>query len=155
MKTSQPKRLFILRILTICVIALTAFACVGTGKIKIDAHVDFPEMGGRRPQAQQSVYLLTNSIASPEMEEAFKKYMASTTPPVNPGIPLKESEVRTRAGFMMSDGRQIWHKCIVTMVETDSSGKATFTGVSAGTYWLYAIKKRPRGQYLMEHRDDS
>jgi hypothetical protein len=50
---------------------------------------------------------------------------------------------------MMSDGRQIWHKYIVTMVETDSSGKATFTGVSAGTYWLYAIKKRPRGQYLL------
>jgi hypothetical protein len=90
------------------------------------------------------------------MEEAFKKFMASTTPPIKPGIGgMTEREIRTRAGFMISDGRAIWHRYIIESVETDFEGKAAFRRVKAGDYWLYSIRKRPRGVDLREREDVS
>ena len=129
----------IVRSVAIGFVILVAFGCnPGLGTIAINAERDFPEMGGRRPLAKQSIYLLSNSISSPEMEAAFKEFMASTTPPVNPGIiGLKESEIRTRSGFMVTDGRKIWHRYIVDRVETDYEGNASFKRVKSGDYWLY------------------
>lgn len=149
MKTTKDKRLLILTSLIMGLVVLTAFGCAGLSRIEVDAQTNFPEMGGRRPMAHHTIYLLSNSIASPEMEEAFKKHMASTTPPGKPGIPLKESEIRTRAGFMISDGRAIWHKYIIETASTDFEGKTTFRKVSPGDYWLYSITKRPGGQWLL------
>ena len=86
-------------------------------------------MGGRRPRAHQTVYLLSNSIASAEMDEAFKKYMASTSPSGHFGNGnLTDTEKRSRVGFMSNDaGTTIWHRYIVKTVETDSQGEARFT----------------------------
>jgi len=83
-------------------VILVAFGCnPGLGTITVKATRDFPEMGGLRPLAKETIYLLSNSITSPEMEEAFKQHMASTTPPAYTGRKdLKESEIRTRFGFM-------------------------------------------------------
>lgn len=149
MKITTRKLLQIFTTLTICFIAISAFGCVGLGTINVDAEVDIPEMGGPRPFAKRTLYLLRNSITSPEMEEAFKKYMASTTPPVNPGIPLKETDIRTRAGFMISEGRLIWHEYIVESVLTDMKGKATFKKLESGDYWIYCIEQTPSGRWLI------
>jgi len=151
MKTTQHKSASIIRALAISLVVLIAFGCnPGLGKITLNAEINFAEMGGKRPLANQPVYLLSNSIASPEMEEAFKKFMASTTFPVKPGIGgMTESEIRNRAGFMISDGRAIWHRYIVESAETDFEGKAAFRKTKAGDYWLYAIMKRPRGQWVL------
>jgi hypothetical protein len=150
MKAAKRKPAAMIRALAFCFVVLLAFGCnPGLGKISLNFEINFAEMGGRRPLVHQTVYLLSNSIASPEMEEAFKKYMASTTPPVSSGIPLKESEIRTRAGFMISDGRAIWHRYIVESAETDFEGKAAFRKVKAGDYWLYSIRKRPRGEWIL------
>ena len=132
-------------------VILATFGCnPGLGTITINAKRDFPEMGGVRPLAKQSIYLLSNSITSPEMEEAFKKHMASTTPPAYAGIKnLKESEIRTRFGFMITDGAPIWHKYIVDRVDTDYDGNASFKRVKAGEYWLYCMTQRPRGQRVL------
>ena len=149
MKTSNHKSLVIIRSLILCLIVLLTFGCAGLSRIELDMHVDFPEMGGKRPLAHRTIYLLRESIASPAMEEAFQKFMVSATLPVSSGIPLKPSEVRTRAGFMISDGRAIWHKYIVESAETDFEGKATFRKVEPGEYWIYSIEKRPRGEWIL------
>ena len=71
--------------LTVCFVALITFGCGGLGRIEIDTKEDLADLRVvGRPMGHQTIYLLRNSIASPEMEEAFKKYMAATTPPVNP-----------------------------------------------------------------------
>jgi hypothetical protein len=145
MRTSKP--VLIIRTLVLCLVALGSFGC--TGSIGIRAETNFPQRGGQRPLSRHTVYLLKNSITSPEMEEAFKKYMASTTPPVNPGMPLDEKEVRTRLGFLVSDGRKIWHRYIIESVETDFEGKAKFRKLGAGDYWLYCKTKGPSGEWLI------
>ena len=94
-----------------CAVVIISFGCTGT--IGIQAEYKVFEKDGPRPLYKHEVYLLRNSITSEEMEEAFKKYMASTTPPVNPGMPLTEKELRSRAGFMFSDGRPIWRRYII------------------------------------------
>lgn len=149
MKTPGYKRMLIIRTLILGLVVLITFGCTGLSRIDLDMHVDFPEMGGKRPLAHRPIYLLSNSIASPAMEKAFREYMASTTPPVSMGMPLKESDIRTRAGFMISDGRAIWHKYIVESAETDFEGKATFRKVKPGEYWIYAIVQRPRGEWML------
>jgi len=141
-----------MRALVICSVVLMAFGCnPGLGTINLSAELNFPDMGGLRPRAHQTVYLLRNSIASPEMEEAFKKFMASPTLPGPFGNGnLTESEKRSRIGFMSSsDGTKIWHPYIVKTGETDSQGKATFTRLKAGDYWLYSITRRPGGQWIL------
>lgn len=139
MKTAKHKSALIARTLAIGLVIVVAFGCnPPLGTITVKATRNFPEMGGVRPIAKYSIWLLKNSITSPEMEEAFKKHMASTTPPAYTGIKgMKESEIRTRAGFMMTDGAPIWHKYIVDRVETDYEGNASFKRVKAGDYWLY------------------
>ena len=149
MKTSSYKPRVIVKSLILCLIVLVTFGCAALSKIELDMHVDFPEMGGNRPLAHRTVYLLRDSIASPAMEEAFKKYMAATTRPASMGMPLKESDIRTRAGFMSSDGRAIWHKYIVESAETDFEGKATFRKLEPGDYWIYSIIQRPRGEWVL------
>ena len=151
MKTAKHKSGLIVRTLAIAFVILVAFGCnPGLGTITVKATLDFPEMGGLRPLAKRSIYLLSNSITSPEMEEAFKKHMASKTPPAFTGIKdLKESEIRTRFGFMITDGAPIWHKYIVDSVETDYEGNASFKKVKAGEYWIYCIIQRPRGQRIL------
>lgn len=141
----------VIRTVAIGFVIVVAFGCnPGLGTINVNATRDFPEMGGLRPLAKQTIYLLSNSISSSEMEEAFKTFMASTTPPVNPGIiGMKESEIRTRSGFMVTDGRQIWHKYIVDSVMTDNDGNASFRRVKAGDYWLYCMAQRPRGHRVL------
>ena len=139
-----------IKILAIGFVVVMAFGCnPGLGKITVNAEINFAEMGGRRPLAKHTIYLLSNSITSPEMEEAFRKYMATTTPPVSSGIPLEEKEIRTRAGFLISDGRAIWHRYIVESAETDYEGKATFRKLKAGDYWLYCKIKRPTGEWVI------
>ena len=141
-------KLFVMMLLG--AIVLSTFGCGGgLSRIELDMHVDFREMGGRRPLAHHTVYLLRDSIASPAMEEAFKKFMASTTPPKSTGIPLEPGEIHTRAGFMLSDGRAIWHKYIVETGETDFEGKATFRKLEAGDYWIYSLKQRPGGEWVL------
>src|SRR5829696_4181245 len=152
MKTGKHTAALTLRILAICfVIVVGAVSCnPGLGTITIIAERDFPEMGGRRPIANYPVYLLNNSITSPEMEEAFKKFMASTAPPTYQGIKgMKESEIRTRGGFMITDGAPIWHRYIVDTEETDHAGKVSFMRVKAGEYWLYCMMERPRQQRIL------
>lgn len=151
MKRAKHKSGLIARTLAIGFVILVTFGCnPGLGTITVNATRDFPEMGGVRPIAKYSIYLLKNSITSPEMEEAFKKHMASTSPPAYTGSKdFKESEIRTRAGFMMTDGAPIWHKYIVDRVETDYDGNASFKRVPAGDYWLYCNLQRPRGQRVL------
>ena len=150
MRAAKHKSAFVIKTLSICFVLIAAFGCnPGLGKITIHAELDFLDMGGLRPVAKNTIYLLSDSITSPEMEEAFRTFMASTTPPVNPGIPLTEKEARTRAGFMMSDGRKIWHRYIIESGETDYDGNATFKRLKAGDYWLYSITRRPAGEYLI------
>ena len=141
----------LVRTFAIGFVVLLAFGCnPGLGSITITAERDFPEMGGRRPLAKQSIYLLSNSISSPEMEEAFKKFMASTTPPVHQGIRgMKESEIRTRAGFMITDGAPIWHRYIVDRQDTDYEGRVSFKRVPSGEYWLYCMIQRPGQQRVL------
>src|SRR5689334_11091829 len=140
-----------LRTVATALIAFVAFGCnPGLGKITITAERTFPEMGGRRPIAKHSIYLLSNSITSPEMEEAFKKFMASNTPPAYQGIKdMKESEIRTRGGFMITDGAPIWHRYIVDRQETDYEGRVSFKKVKSGEYWLYCMLERPGGQRVL------
>jgi len=147
MKTAKHK----MRILVICFVILAAVSCnPGLGTITITAERDFPEMGGRRPIATHVIYLLNNSITSPEMEEAFKKFMASTNPPSYQGIKgMKESEIRTRGGFMITDGASIWHRYIVDSQDTDYEGRVSFKRVPAGEYWLYCMIERPRHQRIL------
>ena len=128
-------------------IGVISFGCTGT--IGIQAEYKIFDKVGPRPLYKHEVYLLRNSITSEEMEEAFKKFMASTTPPVNPGMPMTEKEIRTRAGFMFSDGRAIWHRYIIEEVKTDHKGQAKFRSVAPGDYWLYAITKRAEGEYVI------
>lgn len=145
MKTAPHKTASIIKVLAICFVVVMAFGCEpGLGGISLHAELNFPDRGGRRPLAHHTVYLLSNSIASAEMEEAFRKFMASSTPPVKPGIVgMTEREIRNRAGFMISDGRPIWHRYIIDSVETDFEGKAAFRRVKAGDYWLYSKEQRP------------
>ena len=145
------KPLSTIRALAVCSLVLIAFGCnAGLGTINLKAELNFPDTGGLRPRANQPVYLLSNSIASPEMEEAFKKFMASPTLPAKFGIGnLTDTEKRSRVGFMTSDGRDIWHRYIVDSVETDSQGKASFKKVKEGEYWLYSVVKRPSGQWVL------
>lgn len=151
MKTAKHTSELILRTLAIGVVVLVAFGCdPGLGSITITAERDFPEAGGRRPLAKQSIYLLSNSITSPEMEEAFKKFMASTAPPTYQGIRgMKESEIRTRGGFMVTDGAPIWHRYIVDRQETDYEGRVSFKRVKSGEYWLYCVTERANHQRLL------
>ena len=128
-------------------VVVISFGCTGT--IGIHAEVKTFEKAGPRPLVEQEVFLLRNSITSEEMEEAFKKYMASTAWPVNPGMPLTEKNVRTRAGFMFSDGRAIWHRYIIKSVDTDYKGQAKFSSLAPGDYWLYAITRRAAGEYVI------
>lgn len=146
----KPAKL-VLRTFATAFVVLVAFGCnPGLGTITITAERNFPEMGGRRPIAKYSIYLLSNSITSPEMEEAFKKFMSSTTPPAYQGIrDMKESEIRTRGGFMVTDGAPIWHRYIVDRQETDYEGRVSFKRVAAGDYWLYCMIQRPRGQRVL------
>lgn len=130
-----------------CFVVLMSFGC--TGSVSVHVETNYPDSGGRRPLSRHTIFLLKDSLTSPEMEEAFKKFMASTTPPVNPGIPLDEKEVRTRAGFLASDGRKIWHTYIIESAETDFEGKARFRKLSPGDYWLYIKAKRPSGEWLI------
>jgi len=140
-----------LKALAICLLVLIAFGCSpGLGKIELKAELNFPDMGGLRPRANQPVYLLSKSIANPEMEEAFKKFMSSPTLPAKFGNGnLTESEKRSRVGFMSSDAGKIWHSYIVDRVDTDFDGKAVFKRVKAGDYWLYSVTKRPSGQWVL------
>ena len=141
----------IIKALVMSFVVLTAFGCnPGLGKITLNVEVNFPEIGVNRPLANRTIFLLNNSIASPEMEAAFKKFMASTTFPVDGGLRgMTESEIRNRAGFMLSDGKAIWHRYIVETAETDFEGKFTFRKMKAGDYWLYLIMQRPRGQWVI------
>lgn len=140
----------IVRTIAICLVILNLLCCSpGLGKITMKAEVNFPDMGGRRPVAKETVYLLSNSITSPEMEEAFRQYMARTTPQVSAGRSLQDKEVGTRAGFMRSNGKAIWHRYIVDSVETDFQGRATFRKLKAGDYWIYCSRPRPAGQWLL------
>ena len=75
--------------------------------------------------------------------------MASTTPPVSSSIRLEEKYIRTRAGFMVSDGRKIWERYLVEKVETNFEGKAKFRKLSPGDYWVYSIYKRHTGEWIM------
>jgi hypothetical protein len=149
MRTVQHKPSSIIRALASCFVVLAAFGCnPGLGRINLNAELNFPDMGGLRPLAHHTVYLLSDSIVSPEMEDAFKKFMASPNLPANvENRNLTESEIRSRVGFMSSDGREIWHHYILDSVETDSQGKAAFRKVKAGEYWLYS--KRPSGQWIL------
>ncbi|HEY0764002.1 MAG TPA: hypothetical protein VGD61_16625 [Pyrinomonadaceae bacterium] len=151
MRIAKYRSALIIRTLATGLVILVAFGCnPGLGTITVNATRDFPEMGGLRPIAKYSIYLLNNSITSPEMEEAFKKHMASTTPPAYTGSKdLKESEIRTRFGFMITNGAPIWHKYIVDRVETDYEGNASFKRVKSGDYWLYCMIERPRGQRIL------
>ena len=151
MKFAKHRSVLIVRTLAWGLVIVAAFGCnPGLGTIAITAERDFPEMGGKRPIAKYPIYLLNNSISSPEMEEAFKKFMASTTPPVNPGIlSMKESEIRTRAGFMVTDGRKIWHRYIVEIQDTDYEGRVSFKKLKAGDYWIYCMIQRPKGQRIL------
>ena len=151
MKLAKHTLALIVRSVAIGVIILITFGCnPGLGKITVKATRDFPEMGGVRPIAKQSIYLLSNSITSPEMEEAFNKHMASTGPPSYTGSrDMKESDIRTRHGFMMTEGAPIWHKYIVDRQETDYEGNVSFKRVKAGDYWLYCILERPRHQRVL------
>jgi len=135
----------------ICLVVLIAFGCdPGLGRIDLKAELNFSDMGGLRPRDHQSVYLLSQSIASPEMEEAFKRFMSSPTLPAKFGNGnLTDTEKRSRVGFMSSDGAAIWHRYIVDRVDTDSQGKAAFRKVKAGEYWLYSVTKRPSGQWIL------
>lgn len=141
----------LVKAVVVCLVVLAASNCnSGLGTINLKAELNFPDMGGLRPRANQPVYLLSNSIASPEMEEAFKKFMSSPTLPTKFGNGnLTESEKRSRVGFMSSDGRDIWHRYIVDQIETDSQGKASFKKVKEGEYWLYTVVKRPSGQWVL------
>lgn len=139
-----------IKALAVCLVVLVAFGCnPGLGRIDLKAELNFPDMGGLRPRAHQSVYLLRRSIADPEMEEKFKQFMSSPLPAKFGIGGLTESEKRSRVGFMCSDARPIWHRYIVDSAETDSQGKATFTRVKAGDYWLYSITRRPGGQWIL------
>ena len=143
----KNRSLLIIRTVAICAVVVMSFGCTGTigvqTEVKIFANV------GPRPLVKQEIYLLKNSITSEEMEEAFKKFMASTTPPVNPGMPWSEKEMRTRAGFMFSDGRPIWHRYILERVDTNHKGEAKFRSLAPGDYWLYCITRRAEGEYVM------
>ena len=104
---------------------------------------------GRQPLVRYNVYLLKDSITSPEMEEAFKKYMAATTLPVNLDKRLAEEDIRTRAGFMLGEGKTIWRRYLIETVETDYKGRAKFrTSLKPGDYWVYCIVKRETGWHL-------
>jgi len=151
MKLAKHTPAVIVRTLAIGLVILITFGCnPGLGKISVTATRDFPEMGGVRPIAKYSIYLLNNSITSPEMEEAFKKHMASTAPPSYAGIKgMKESDIRTRHGFMITDGAPIWHKYIVDRQETDYEGRVSFKRVKAGDYWLYCMMERAKGQRVI------
>ena len=76
--------------------------------------------------------------------------MAATTPRVNRGASLEEKEIGTRAGFMRSDGRAIWHKYIIEHLETDHKGRAKFKKtLRPGDYWVYCITRRASGEWLL------
>ena len=128
-------------------VVIISFGCTGT--IGIQAEYKVFDKDGPRPLFKHEVYLLKNSITSEEMEEAFKKYMASPTPPVKPGMPLTEKDVRSRARFMFSEGMPIWRRYIVKEVNTDHKGQAKFRSLAPGDYWLYAITKRSSGEYVI------
>lgn len=130
-----------------CLVVFASFGC--TGSVSLHVETNFPDSGAHRTLALQTVYLLKESITSPEMEEAFKKYMASTAPPFQPSIRLEEKQIRTRAGFMVSDGRKIWERYLVEKVETNFEGKAKFRKLSPGDYWVYSIYRRHTGEWIM------
>jgi hypothetical protein len=147
MKTCQNKSLLIIRTVVMFAIVVTSLGCTGT--IGIQAEYKVFEKDGPRPLYKQEIYLLRNSITSEEMEEAFKKYMASPTPPVEPGTPLAEKNVRTRARFMFNEGGAIWHRYIIERVNTDHKGQAKFRSLAPGDYWLYAITRRSSDEYVI------
>ena len=147
MKTYQNKPLLLIRSVALFAIVVISFGCTGT--IGVQTEVKIFATAGPRPLVKQEIYLLKNSITSEEMEEAFKKFMASTTPPVNLGMPLTEKELRTRAGFMFSDGRPIWHRYILERVDTNYKGEAKFRSLAPGDYWLYCITRRAGGEYVI------
>lgn len=151
MKLAKHTLALIVRTVAIGFVILVTFGCnPGLGTITVNATRDFPEMGGVRPIAKYSIYLLNNSITSPEMEEAFKRHMASTAPPKYTGIrDMKESDIRTRHGFMITDGAPIWHRYIVDSQQTDYEGNVSFKRVKAGDYWLYCMIERPRHQRVL------
>lgn len=135
-----------------CAVALMALGCGATGglsSIQVKAHVDLPDMGGLRPIAKDDVYLLSNSITSPEMEEAFKAYLAANPVPVSTGKSLQKSQAGTRGGFMWGDGQKIWMRYVVDRVATDFQGRATFRKVKTGDYWIFCSRRRPNGEYVL------
>jgi hypothetical protein len=151
MKLAKHTLALILRTLAIGFVILITFGCnPGLGKISVTATRDFPDMGGVWPIAKYSIYLLNNSITCPEMEEAFKKHMTSTAPPsYTESRDMKESDIPTRHGFMMTEGAPIWHRYIVDRQETDYEGRVSFKRVKAGDYWLYCMLETPRHQRVL------
>src|SRR5262245_11802174 len=103
MKNINQKSLRIFIIPMICYLAISSISCGGLSTIKVETP---REIGGHRVVGG-TLSLLNNSITSPEMEEAFKKYLASN-PQMYQGA--NQSEIGTRAGFMRTeDGQRIWH----------------------------------------------
>ena len=143
MKTAQ----LTIRTLVVCFVVLTLIGC--TGRITLNAELDMGGKAGRRPLAKYNVYLLSDSIKSPEMEEAFRKYMSATTRPVKFDVPLEEKNIRTRAGFMLSEGKAIWQRYLIERAETNLQGKVKFrTTLKPGDYWIYCIVQRDTGWLL-------
>lgn len=133
-----------------CAILLMAFGCGqgGLSTINIKASVEFA-IGGPRPLAKTPIYLLNKSIASPEMEEALKAYLAANPQPVNPVNPKHKETTGTREGFMRSDGKKIWHQYIVDKLESHHNGTAKFKQVKAGEYWIYCSAMKPNGEFFI------
>jgi hypothetical protein len=68
MKTTKQKSALVFRTLSICFVALITFGCGGLGRIELETQEDLPKLGVvGRPMGHQTIYLLRNSIASPEM----------------------------------------------------------------------------------------
>lgn len=133
-----------------CAVVVVAFGCGngGLSTINIKAFYD-PGLGGPRPIAKTYIYLLNNSIASPEMEAALKAYLAANPQPVNPTNPKIKSEIGTRAGFMKGEGEKIWSKYVVDKFETHDNGTGKFRQVKAGEYWIYCSRPKVNGEVFI------
>lgn len=134
-----------------CAVVVTAFGCGngGLSTVNIKASMDYSGRGHHRPLVQEPIFLLNNSIASPEMEEALKLYLAANPQPVNHVNPRVKSTIGTRGGFIKGDGQRIWNRYVVDKLETHHDGSAKFKNVKAGEYWIYCIKQKPTGEWLI------
>lgn len=122
-------------VLTVLVLLLGAFCAscsLSSGDLEIEAQIIY-QVGGPQPVARETFYLLNTGIENlPELDKVYRENFYEKWYDQTIGKTQK-----SRADFVMQEGRAIWEPHVVQSVKTDFQGRATFENVPPGDYWVF------------------